>query len=130
MTNETTIDGRNVRLYRSMYDYVEDADFGYYEIQDGKVRKTPFVEAVKPYEDSNFGVWINDKITYEGNTYVKVNFGEDDSEVESFLLESALDEEVFLIYNKIEIRGNEAAYRANTICYRTEELAYLSGNLD
>jgi len=130
MTNEITIDGRNVRLYRSMYDYVEDADFGYYEIQDGKERETPFVEPIKPLEDSIFGIWINDDLKYEGNTYVRVNFGEDDSEVESFLLESALDEEVFLIYNKIEIRGNEAAYRANAICYRTEELAYLSGNLD
>lgn len=128
MANEITIDGRNVRLYRSMYDYVEDADFGYYEIQDGKERETPFVEAVKPYEDSNFGVWINDKITYEGNTYVKVNFGEDDSEVESFILECALGEEVFLIYT--EVKRKEAAYKAKAICYRTEELAYLSGNLD
>ena len=128
MANEIIIGGRKVRLYNSMYDYVEDADFGYYEIQDGKVRKTPFVEAVKPYEDSNFGVWINDKITYEGNTYVKVNFGEDDSEVESFILECALGEEVFLIYT--EVKWKEAAYKANAICYRTEELAYLSGNLD
>ena len=127
-----TINERNVNIFGSMYDYVEDADFGYYEIQDGKVRKTPFVEPIKPLDDSDFMVWIDDKITYEGNTYVKVNFGEDDSEDygESFLLESALDEEVFLIYNKIEIEGNEAAYRANAICYRTEELAYLSGNLD
>ena len=111
-----------------MYDYVEDADFGYYEIQDGKVRKTPFVEAVKPCEDSNFGVWINDDLKYEGNTYVRVNFGEDDSDAESFLIESALDEEVFLIYDSVE--GKTTTYGANAICYRTEELAYLSGNLD
>lgn len=128
MPNEQIIDGRNVRLYRSMYDYVEDADFGYYQIQDGKVREAPFIEAVKPYEDSNFGVWINDELKYEGNTYVHVNFGEDDSDAESFLLESAIDEEVFLIYNKIE--GKEAAYGANAKCYETEELAYLSGNID
>lgn len=119
MANEITIDGRNVRLYRSMYDYVEDADFGYYEIQDGKERETPFVEAVKPQEDSNFGIWINDDLKYEGNTYVRVNFGEDDSEVESFILECALGEEVFLIYT--EVKWKEAAYKANAICYRTEE---------
>jgi hypothetical protein len=85
---------------------------------------------VKPYEDSNFGVHIDDKIQYEGNTYVKVNFGEyDDEETgESFLLESALDEEVFLIYN--QVKGKVASYRANSICYETKELAYLSGNLD
>ena len=128
MANEIIIGGRKVRLYNSMYDYVEDADFGYYEIQDGKVRKTPFVEAVKPYEDSNFGVWINDDLEYEGNTYVRVNFGEDDSDAESFLIESALDEEVFLIYDSVE--GKTTTYGANAICYRTEELAYLSGNLD
>ena len=127
-----TINERNVNLYDSMYDYVNDADLSHYVISDGKVREVPFVEPIKPLDDSDFMVWIDDKITYEGNTYVKVNFGEDDSEDygESFLLESALDEEVFLIYNKIEIEGNEAAYRANAICYRTEELAYLSGNLD
>lgn len=122
------INDRNVKLYNDMYDYVEDADFGYYEIEDGKIRETPFLEAVKPYEDSNFGVWIDDKIVYEGNTYIKVNFGEDDSEEESFLLESELDEVVFLVYN--QVIGKVASYKANSICYRTEELAYLSGNLD
>ena len=127
MANEITIDGRKVRLYRSMYDYVEDADFGYYEIQDGKERETPFFEAVKPQEDSNFGIWINDDLKYEGNTYVRVNFGEDDSDAESFLIESALDEEVFLIYDSVE--GKTTTYGANAKCYETEELAYLSGNL-
>ena len=124
------ISGRNVKLFGSMYDYVEDADFGYYEISDGKIRETPFLEAVKPQDDSNFLIFADDQIQYEGNTYTKVNFGEyDDEETgESFLLDSALDEEVFIIYNKVE--GKEASYKANAICYRTEELAYLSGNIN
>lgn len=122
------INGRNVKLFDSMYGYVEDADFGYYEIQDGKIREAPFIEAVKPQEDSNFMIFADDQILYEDNVYTRVNFGEDDSEEESFLLESALGEEVFLIYNIVE--GKEAAYRANAICYRTEELADLSGNTE
>jgi len=122
------INGRNVNLFDSIYDYVEDADFGHYEIQDGKTRTAPFIEAVKPYEDSDFKVWVDDDIVYEGNTYIKVNFGEDDSEEESYLLESALDEEVYLIY--FEVEGGEARYRAHPRCYRTEELALLSGNID
>lgn len=125
------VNGRNVRLFDSMFDYVDDADFGYYEISDGRIRDAPFVEAVKPQEDSNFMIFADDRIQYEGLTYTKVNFGEDDDPEEygeSFLLESALDEEVYLIYNKVE--GKEATYRANAGCYRTEELAYLSGNLD
>jgi len=125
------VNGRNVRVFDSMFDYVEDADFGYYEIANGKIREAPFVEAVKPQEDSNFMVSPDDQIQYEGLTYVKVNFGEDDDQEEygeSFLLENVLDEEVYLIYNKVE--GKDATYRANAKCYRTEELAYLSGNLD
>jgi hypothetical protein len=112
-----------------MFDYVNDADFSYYEISDGKERETPFIEAVKPMEDSNFGVWIDDKITYEGNTYVKVNFGEDDDPEEygeSFLLESALDEEVFLIYTEKQ-KGIPEYVPATGQVFRTEELAKLSG---
>jgi hypothetical protein len=124
-----TINGRNVNLYNSMFDYVNEADFSYYEISDGKERETPFIEAVKPMEDSNFGVWIDDKITYEGNTYVKVNFGEDDDPEEygeSFLLESALDEEVFMIYTEKQ-KGIPAYVPATGQVFRTEELAKLSG---
>ncbi len=125
------INGRNVRLFDSMFDYVEDADFGYYEISHGKIREAPFVESVKPQDDSNFMIFIDDQIQYDGLTYTKVNFGEDDDPEEygeSFLLNSALDDEVYLIFNKKE--GKEYTYRANAKCYRTEELAYLSGNLD
>jgi len=121
------INGRNVRLYDSMFDYVEDADFGYYEISDGKLRESSFVEAVNPQEDPNFMIFADDQIRNGGLIYTKVNFGEDDSEQESFLLDGALDEDVFLIYNNVE--GKEATYKANARCYRTEELAYLSGKL-
>ena len=99
------INGRNVNLYNSMFDYVNDADLTDYKISDGIVREVPFVEPIKPIEDSNFMIWIDDKITYEGDIYVKVNFGEDDDPEEygeSFLLESALDEEVYMIYTEKE----------------------------
>jgi hypothetical protein len=122
------INNRNVKLFDSMYDYVEDADFGYYQIADGKERETPFVDMVQPQHESNFRIFADDHIHYEGNNYTKVNFGKDDSEQESFLLDSALEENVFLIYNKVA--GTIATYGANARCYRTEELAYLSGNLD
>ena len=120
-----TVNGRNVNLYNSMFDYVNDADFSYYEISDGKERETIFIESVKPIEDPNFSVWIDDTITYEGNTYVKVNFGEDDDPEEygeSFLLESALDEEVFLIYTEKQ-KGIPVYVPATGQVFRTEELA-------
>jgi len=120
-----TVNGRNVNIYNSMFDYVNDADFSYYEISDGKERETPFIEAVKPVGDPNFSVWTDDKITYEGNTYVKVNFGEDDDPEEygeSFLLESALDEEVFLIYTEKQKGIPEYVPETGQV-FRTEELA-------
>ncbi len=122
-----TVNGRNVNIYNSMFDYVNDADFSYYEISDGKERETPFIEAVKPVEDPNFSVWIDDKITYEGNDFVKVNFGEDDDPEEygeSFLLESALDEEVFLIFTEKQ-KGIPEYTAATGQVFRTEELAKL-----
>jgi hypothetical protein len=122
-----TVDGRNVNLYNTMFDYVNDADFSYYEISDGKERETTFIEAVKPVEDPNFSVWIDDKITYEGNDFVKVNFGEDDDPEEygeSFLLESALDEEVFLIFTEKQ-KGIPEYTAATGQVFRTEELAKL-----
>jgi hypothetical protein len=124
-----TVNGRNVNLYNSMFDYVNDADFSHYEISDGKERETTFIEAVKPIEDSNFSVWGDDEITYEGNTYVKVNFGEDDDPEEfgeSFLLESALDEEVFLIFTE-KRKGIPEYTPATGQVFRTRELAKLSG---
>ena len=80
---------------------------------------------MKPVEDPNFSVWIDDKITYEGNDFVKVNFGEDDDPEEygeSFLLESALDEEVFLIFTEKQ-KGIPEYTAATGQVFRTEELA-------
>ena len=120
-----TVNGRNVNIYNSMFDYVNDADFSHYEISDGKERETPFINTVKPVEDPNFSVWIDDKITYEGNTYVKVNFGEDDDPEEygeSFMLESALDEEVFVIFTEKQ-KGIPVYVPVTGQVFRTEELA-------
>lgn len=126
-----TINGRTVNLFDSMYDFVNDADLTHYVISDGKVREVPFVEPIKPLEDSYFMVWVEDKITYECDTYVKVNFGEDDSEDygESFLLESALDEDVYLIFTE-KVPRIPVYVPLNGIIYESEEAAELSGNLD
>jgi len=126
----TTINGRNVNLFDSMYDYVNDADLTHYVISDGKIREVPFIEPIKPMDDSDFIVDIEDKITYEGNTYVKVNFGEyDDEETgESFLLERVLDDEVYMIFTEKK-KGETVYVPLNNIIYETEELAELSGNL-
>jgi len=124
------INGRNVNLYNSMFDYVNDADLTDYEISDGIVREVPFVEPIKPYDDSNFMVWVDDKITYDGDTYVKVNFGEDDDPEEygeSFLLESALDEEVYMIYTEKEA-GIPVYVPEDGYIYENRETAEL--NLD
>jgi hypothetical protein len=137
MTNELTINGRKVRLFDSMFDYVNDADFGNYEIQDGKIRKTPFAEGVKPVENTGFIVWPEDTLEYDGMTYVRVNFGEDDDPEEygnSFLLGSALNEEVFLIFNdkkeKLIWSDGETVendlYGADARCYETRGLAELN----
>jgi hypothetical protein len=64
-------------------------------------------------------------ITFIGNVYVKVNFGEDDDPEEygeSFLLESALDEEVFLIFTEKQ-KGIPVYVPATGQVFRTEELA-------
>lgn len=95
-----TIDGRNVNLFGSMYDYVNDANLLHYRITNHNGNESEYVESIKPLEDSDFMVWADDKLEHEGSSYVKVNFGEDDSEDygESFLLESALSEEVYMIF--------------------------------
>jgi hypothetical protein len=46
-----TVNGRNVNLYNSMFDYVNDADFSHYEISDGKERETTFIEANRRYDE-------------------------------------------------------------------------------
>jgi hypothetical protein len=136
MVNVQIINGRKVQLFDSMYDYVNDADFGNYEIQDGKERNAPFVEAVKPVENSDFMVWHEDSLVYDGLTYIRVNFGEDDDPEEygnCFLLESELYDAVYLIYrNKTEElvwsdgeRTTNNLYGADATCYRTVELARL-----
>lgn len=121
-----TINGRNVNLFESMYDYVNDADLTHYVISDGKVREVPFVEPIKPLDDSDFMV-CDDKLTYEGNTYVKVNFGEDDSEDygESFLLESALDEEVFMVFTE-KVKGIPEYVPATNYIYGSLKTAELN----
>lgn len=90
----TRIDGKDVKLYETMYEYVEDADLSYYEISGRGLREAPFVEEVKPVQDPNFFV-KSDGVFYEGKFYQEVNFGEDGP---SYLYKNALYEIVYLIY--------------------------------
>lgn len=87
------IEGKEVYLYETMYEYVQDADLSYYEIS-GCWREAPFVEEIYPIHDPSFLV-KSDGVFYDGKFYKEVNFGE---EGPSYLYEKALYEPVFLIY--------------------------------
>lgn len=104
----------NPVFYESMYDYVQNADLSYYEIMDGTIRETPFVEEIKPFEDPDF-ILVADVIEHEEKCYVHVNFGENET---SYLLESALYDTVYLRY----IEQSHGHYVAeNGRVYETEE---------
>lgn len=115
---ETEGDGTNMTFYNSIYDYVQDADLSYYEIADGTIREAPFIEEIKPVEDPDF-VISSDAVEHEGKWYRKVNFGENE---ESWLLESALYETVFLVYTE-EDHGH---YVTDGRVYEIEEEANAS----
>lgn len=121
------INGRNINLFGSMFDYVNDANLSHYTISDGKVRKVPFVEPIKPIEDSDFQVYADDTITYHGLEYTKVNFGEDDSEDygESFIQTGCLDEAVYMIFIEKE-KGIPVYVPENGYIYSNEETAKLN----
>ena len=102
-------------FYGSMYDYVENADLSYYEISDGTIRETPFVEEIKPFDDPDF-ILVADGIVHEGKWYIRVNFGEHEN---SYLLESALYDTVYLVY----IEESCGHYVTDGRVYETEEEA-------
>lgn len=104
--------------YKSIYDYVQDADLSYYEIMDGKIRETPFVEEIKPAEDPDFMI-SSDSIEHEGKLYVHVNFGENE---DSYILESELYETVFLVYTE----QSHGHYVTDGRVYETEDEAKAS----
>lgn len=81
-------------FYDSMYGYVQGADFSDYEIADGEIRVTPFVDDIEPANDPDFVIG-SESMEHEGKWYRKVNFGENE---ESYLLESALYDAVYLRY--------------------------------
>lgn len=99
---ETAIDGKNVKLYETMYEYVKDADLSEYEIAGSGIRDAPFVEDVKPVHDPNFFV-KSDGVFYDGKFYKEVNFGE---EGPSYLYENAMYETVYMIF----VEKNEGVY--------------------
>jgi len=70
------------KFYESMYEYVQDADLSYYEISDGTIRETLFVEEIKPIDDPDL-ILVADVIEHEEKCYVHVNFGENE---DSYLL--------------------------------------------
>lgn len=104
-----------ITFYESMYDYVQDADLSYYEIQDGTIRAAPFVEEIKPANDPGFTI-SSDAKEMCGEWYRKVDFGESGI---SYLLESALYDTVFLEYTE-ESNGH---YVTTGRIYETEEEA-------
>ena len=91
---ETKIESKDVKLYESIYDYVQDADLSYYEISGIVIREAPFIEEIKPADDPNFFIF-SEEVEYKGNWYRKVNFGEKE---ESYLLKSEVYDTVYLIY--------------------------------
>ena len=104
------------KFYESMYEYVQDADLSYYEISDGTIRETLFVEEIKPFDDPDFQV-SGDTVEHEGKVYAQVDFGEHE---DSYLLESALYDTVYLVY----IEQSHGVYVAeNGRVYETEEEA-------
>lgn len=105
-----------MKFYNSMYDYVQDADFSDYEIVDGTIRETPFVEEIKPFDNPDFVV-SSDLMAHEGKWYTPVNFGENE---DSYLLESALLDTVFIRFIE-ESYGHYVA--ENGRVYETEEEA-------
>ena len=108
----------NVELYNSMFEYVRDLDLSDLDIV-GVARESPFVSAVKPSNRSDFVVNGNDKIQYEGKTYVYVDY--DDIQISHYLLESALYEQVFLIYAEFA----EGEYITDGVAYETFDSAVL-----
>jgi hypothetical protein len=88
------IEGKEVYLYETMCEYVQDADLSEYEIAGSGIRDAPFVEDVKPVHDPSFLV-KSDGVFYDGKFYNEVNFGE---EGPSYLYENALYDTVYLIY--------------------------------
>ncbi len=102
-------------FYESMHDYVNNADLSYYEIADGEIRETPFVEEIKPFDDPNFLIYPG-SIEKDGKWYDHVNFGENET---SYLLESELCETVFLVYTE----ESEGHYVTDGRVYETEKEA-------
>ncbi|MDD5605599.1 MAG: hypothetical protein PHX29_06840 [Dehalococcoidales bacterium] len=102
-------------FYESMYDYMKNADLSYYEIADGEIRETPFVEEIKPIDDQDF-VIFSKGTKHDGDWYTEVNFGENE---ESWMLDNALNETVFLVYTE----ESEGHYVTDGRVYETEKEA-------
>jgi hypothetical protein len=143
MTTRIEIDGVDVQIYESSYDYAsrnanfsnyvdEDIDASAFEEKDeeSKLPKV-LVRFLLLYEDLNFsigkqvfdGVEFPETIEIGGVEYTLVNFSENKI---SYLRRDAIDEPVYtLIYRTVQINDGVYlyVYPVNTEIFETEEAA-------
>ena len=73
------------KLYESFEEYLENGDFTHYEVSD-RSEKEYLIKGYDVSEDPQFFINKNEEIEENGETYYKVNFGEDE---ESYMLEGS-----------------------------------------
>ena len=85
-------------LYDDMFDFVRDADLSQCTITDGEVRNVPFIETVRPAELPEFEIFGLQQIVTKGETYIRVQFGEE-IEIPTYMHRNVIEDEVYLIYD-------------------------------
>jgi hypothetical protein len=110
------IDGteEEVQLFENMFEYVDyyGSDITHYTI--GRDSDKEFiVDAESFVEDVDFV--LGDSIEYEGETYEKVNWGEEE---ESYINEKGLYQTIYSIYQKTE---NGEYHNYNSLIFESEE---------
>lgn len=84
------INGKEVELYESMYEYVASATFAHYEPEYRSYTEDAIVVEVYPAQDSDFV--CGETIEVDGKEYTHVNFGEDGI---SYIRTQSLDQSVW-----------------------------------
>ena len=91
----------NIYIFDSMFEYLEDGDFinRQLDAEVGDVYELPFIDMVFPFKEPEFTVDQKDKVAIGGVSYVRVSFN-DAVEDAIYLAEEALNEPIFLIYDR------------------------------